>query len=166
MKTYILDIIPRIRKFSKKLDDLTALADKHWVVLDDVTNLKTVYIFRKNGVLLISLNGEIQKGKWEYLDENSIMIDMQEKSYLFRQGFIDPNVLALMLDGKNEFCLMINEVKFEESLDSLASVEHFLESEYLNQENDGVDYTEESETQIDDNATIPKWYQSNESLGF
>ena len=40
-----------------------------------------------------------------------------------------------MLDGKNEFCLMINEVKFEESLNSLASVERFLESEYNTYQN-------------------------------
>jgi len=135
MKTYILDIIPRIKKFSKKLNDLTTLADKHWVILDDDTNLKSVYIFRKNGVLLISINGEIQKGKWEYLDENSIMIDIKDKSYLFRQGFFNNTVLALMLDGKNEFCLMIDEVKFEESLNSLATVQSFLESEYNTYQN-------------------------------
>ena len=139
MKTYILDIIPRIKKFSKKLDDLTSLADKHWVILDDDTNLKSVYIFRKNGVLLISLNGEIQKGKWEYLDENSIMIDIKDKSYLFRQGFFNKTVLALMLDGKNEFCLMIDEAKYVDGLNSLLSVEEFLQSEYLSHETkDGV----------------------------
>lgn len=139
MKTYILDIIPRIKKFSKKLDDLTSLADKHWVILDDDTNLKSVYIFRKNGVLLISLNGEIQKGKWEYLDQNSIMIDIKDKSYLFRQGFFNKTVLALMLDGKNEFCLMIDEAKYVDGLNTLLSVEEFLQSEYLSPEfKDGV----------------------------
>ena len=67
------------------------------------------------------------------------MIDIKDKSYLFRQGFFNKTVLALMLDGKNEFCLMIDEAKYVDGLNSLLSVEEFLQSEYLSHETkDGV----------------------------
>jgi hypothetical protein len=45
MKTYIADIIPNIQRYSKRLDDLPSL--------------KTTYIFRSNGELLISENGTV-----------------------------------------------------------------------------------------------------------
>ena len=41
MKTFIADIIPRIQKFSQKLDNTTLLTNQHWVVVDEITNSKT-----------------------------------------------------------------------------------------------------------------------------
>ena len=73
MRTYISDIIPRIQKFSQKLDNLTLLTNQHWVVIDDIDNTKNVYIFRQNNELLISQNGKVEKAKWEYLGHNSLI---------------------------------------------------------------------------------------------
>jgi len=54
MKTYFSDLIPRIKKFSKKLDDLTLLTDQHWIVIDEIENSKNVYIFKKDYSLLLA----------------------------------------------------------------------------------------------------------------
>ena len=67
MKTYIADIIPKLQRFSQKLDNLTLLTNQHWVVLDELESSKTVFIFRSNNELLISRNGKVEKAKWEYL---------------------------------------------------------------------------------------------------
>jgi len=62
MRTYLLDIIPKIKRFSQKLDDLTILTNQHWVVIDEETDRKLVFIFReKDNQLLISGNGKIEK---------------------------------------------------------------------------------------------------------
>ena len=37
MKTFIADIFPKIQNYSQKLDDLTILANKHWVSIDNIT---------------------------------------------------------------------------------------------------------------------------------
>ncbi len=34
MKKYLLDIIPKIQRFSQKLDNLTVLLNKHWIIFD------------------------------------------------------------------------------------------------------------------------------------
>ncbi|KXK31195.1 MAG: hypothetical protein UZ12_BCD005000408 [Bacteroidetes bacterium OLB12] len=86
MKTYISDIIPKIERFSQKLDNLTLLTSQHWVVIEEINDSKTVYIFRKNNELLISQNGLVEKAKWEYLGHNSLLIDMKQESYLFRHA--------------------------------------------------------------------------------
>ena len=48
MRTYIADIIPKIYRFSQRLDELTKLTNQHWVSLGDINQNKRVYIFRTN----------------------------------------------------------------------------------------------------------------------
>ena len=62
MKTFLLNIIPKIQKYSKKLDDISVLTGKNWVVIEEEHENKIVFIFReKNNQLLISENGKIEK---------------------------------------------------------------------------------------------------------
>ncbi len=131
MKTYILDIIPKIKKFSQKLDDITLLTNQHWVVMDSIGKTKTIFIFRHNNELLISTNGKVKKGKWEYLGNQSLLIDLLDESYLYKHGFFDKNVLALKSDNKNEYAVLINENKFDGELNSLVKLNEFLEDNYL-----------------------------------
>ena len=132
MQTFIADIIPQLQKFSKKLDDLTLLTNQHWVVLDELENAKNVYIFRSNNELLISSNGKVEKGKWEYLGNNSLLIDRKDDSYLFKHGFFDENVMALKIDGKEEYAFLVNENRFDGELNSKEKVLQFLSNRYLN----------------------------------
>lgn len=131
MKTYFLDLIPRLKNFSQKLDDLTILTNQHWVVVDEITNSKNVYIFRTNNELLISLNGKVEKAKLEYLGNNSLLIDRKEDSYLFKHGFLDENILALKVDSKDEYAFLINETKFDGELNSINKIAEFLTKKYL-----------------------------------
>jgi hypothetical protein len=132
MQTFIADIIPQLQRFSKKLDDLTLLTNQHWVVLDELENAKNVYIFRSNNELLISSNGKVEKGKWEYLGNNSLLIDRKDDSYLFKHGFFDENVMALKIDGKEEYAFLVNENRFDGELNSKEKVLQFLSNRYLN----------------------------------
>ncbi len=131
MKTFLLDIIPRIQRFSQKIDDLTSFMNKHWVLMDDSLQSKVVYIFReKDNQLLISVDGEIEKGTWEYLGNNSLMIESNGRRRLFKHGFIDDSVLAIKVDGKDEYALFVNESRFENELNNLALVLSFLSDSY------------------------------------
>jgi hypothetical protein len=134
MKTYFSEIIPKIQRFSKKLDNLTLLTNQHWVAIDSINSTKTVYIFRPNNDLLISSNGIVEKAKWEYLGSNSILIDRKNESYLFKHGFFDENILALKIDGKSEYAFLVNETRFENELNTFESVAEFLNRLYLTPE--------------------------------
>jgi len=131
MKTYLSDLIPRIKRFSQELDNITLLTNQHWVVIDELSNSKYVYIFRSNSELLIAQDGKVEKGKWEYLGNNAILIERKEGSYLFRHGFFDENVLALKVDGKEEYAFLINENRYSGELDSIEKIFSFLEGKYL-----------------------------------
>ena len=105
--------------------------DQHWVVIDDIALTKNVYIFRSNNELLISQNGKVEKAKWEYLGNNSLLIDRKEESFLFKHGFFDENILALKIDSKEEYAFLVNETRYDKELNSLEAVGDFLQSKYL-----------------------------------
>jgi hypothetical protein len=131
MITYIADIIPRLQQFSQKLDNQTLLVNQHWVAVDNIGNVKTIYIFRSNSELLISTNGRVEKARWEYIGNRSLLIDRKDESYLFKHGFFDENVLALKVDSKEEYAFLVNENKFDGEVNSVERVLDFLQTKYL-----------------------------------
>ena len=131
MKTFILDIIPKLLRFSKKLDELALLTNQHWVIVNEIENSKIVYIFRSNFELLISQNGKVEKGKWEYLGNNSLLIEKANDCFLFKHGFFDENILALKIDGKEEYAILVNETRCGSEINTIQKVVEFLENKYL-----------------------------------
>ena len=131
MRTFLTDIFPKIQRFSDKLDNLTLLTNQHWVSIDDILSTKTIYIFRTNNELLISENGKVEKAKWEHLGNKSILIDKSNDSYLFKQGFLDENVLALKVDTSKEYAVFVNENKYDGELNSFQKVKDFLTLKYF-----------------------------------
>lgn len=135
MRTFIADIIPRIQKFSKKLDDLTNLTNQHWVSLGDITQVKRVFIFRGNNELIISENGKAEKGSWEYLGNQSLLIETKNESLLLKHGFFDENIIALKLDSTDSYAFFVNETKYNKELNSIEDVLKFLEGKYVKKSN-------------------------------
>ena len=131
MKTYIADIIPRIQRFSKRLDDLTKLTNQHWVSLGDINQAKRVYIFRANNQLLISENGRVEKGSWEYLGNQSLLLETKDGNYLLKHGFFDDNVIALKLDSTDSYAFFVNETRYNGDLNNISDILRFLDNKYL-----------------------------------
>jgi hypothetical protein len=131
MKTFLLDIIPRIQKYSKKLDLETQLKNNHWVCISDNSDKKTVFIFRSNNELIISENGIVQKASWELLSQNALLISMNQSTYLFKQAFQDESFMALSLDNHKEFAVFFNENKFQSTILSLNEIKTLLENKYI-----------------------------------
>lgn len=110
MKLYLQDLIGRLAKFSKKLDNTSLFIDKPWVLIDENSDYHK-YIFKRNGELIMSLNGQVQIGKWEYLSSaKSILIDRVADKILLNHSFFDPAVMILKIDGSiNNLFVLANE---------------------------------------------------------
>ena len=130
MKTFLSDIIPKIQKYSQKLDNLALLTNQHWIVIDEVSNSKTVYIFRSNNDLLISVNGKVQKARWEFLGNDSLLIETKDEMLMFKHGFFNKEILALQLDGQQGFALLLNEAVFSGESKSFKEIEDYLVKTY------------------------------------
>ena len=128
MRTYLLNLIPKLQQFSEKLDNTVLLTRQHWVVIDDETGIKVGYIFRPGGDLLITQGGRVHKAKWEYLGNQSLLVDKGEESYLFKHGFFSENFLALKVDSTNEYALLVTEKEFDSGIRTSKDVQRALES--------------------------------------
>ncbi|MCD8433527.1 hypothetical protein LNJ05_12220 [Tenacibaculum finnmarkense genomovar ulcerans] len=133
MKTYFSDLIPKIQRYSKKLDDLTNITNANWIIIEEIFNSKKTYIFRPNNQLIISTDGSVEKRKWEYIENNSLLIDIENESFLFKLGFLDANFFILKLDNKNEYLFLVNENIFDEYKNSINNISSVLENKYLTQ---------------------------------
>jgi hypothetical protein len=107
MKIYIENLLPRLKEFSQSLDRKEIFIDTPWITIDENNN-KQKYIFQRDGSLIMSLNGEVQIGKWEYLSvAKSILIDRIKDKILLNQYFVHASIMVLKLDGTSENNLIL-----------------------------------------------------------
>jgi hypothetical protein len=67
-------------------------------------------VFRPNNDLLVSVQGEVKKGRWEYLPAlNALLIEQSGHSQLFSQGFVNTGLLVLNRDETNDMFILINQ---------------------------------------------------------
>jgi hypothetical protein len=138
MNSYIADFIPRLKSFSKQLNNLTLLADKEWVLFDPISTERRIYIFRRNGELLISQQGNVTIAKWELIGEKSLLLNIEGKNYLLKHGFLDDSLFALKLDGKREYFIFIEESRFNHNINTLPAIEKLLTQKYISENVDEI----------------------------
>lgn len=130
MKKVIENFLPRIKKFSKRLNDETALKNQQWILIDE-TGLTTItYIFRDKNQLLISKNGNVLIGAWEYLTSEKILLNFEGNTYLYRNEYFDDKLLALKKDGSEIYSLFINEEFLNSFNNDIGKLETFILERY------------------------------------
>ncbi|WP_346855411.1 hypothetical protein [uncultured Draconibacterium sp.] len=89
----------------------TILIDKPWALIDNDGEIQKL-IFKKNNGLILSKNGTVTEGSWEYFPEaRALLINRGVDKLLLNEQFIDNNVLILKKDGTdNEFFSLANEI--------------------------------------------------------
>jgi len=110
MKYYLKSIVKQLQNYSASLDKTSILIDKPWAMIDEEFEMQKL-IFKKNKELVLSKNGKVQIGKWDYFPEaKSLLIDRNTDKILCNEAFIDKGVLILRLDGTdNQFFMLANE---------------------------------------------------------
>ena len=110
MKTYLLDVLNRYKRFSEILDVKTILCNKSWLIFND-SGEKEVYIFQEDGSLIISFAGKVTHATWQYLPVNkSLIIDSNEDAYMLHPAFVDENLFVLQQDGTDRFAFMNSDL--------------------------------------------------------
>jgi len=110
MKVFLQHIVQGLKHYSKSLDKKSILVDKPWALIDSDFEIQKL-IFKKNKELIMSKDGQVIMGKWDYLPEaKSLLIDRGKDIILCNEGFIDDSVMILKMDGtKNNFFVLANE---------------------------------------------------------
>ena len=110
MKIYLQNTVKELKNFSKSLNKKSILVDKPWALIDSDLEIQKL-IFKKNKELIMSKDGQVNMGKWDYLPEaKSLLIDRGKDTILCNEGFIDEGVIVLKMDGtNNNFFVLANE---------------------------------------------------------
>lgn len=110
MKDYLKNIAHQLKNYSKSLDKISILIDKPWALIDNEFEMQKL-IFKKNKELILSKNGQVQIGKWDYFPEaKALLIDRNVDKILCNEEFIDNGVMILKLDGtQSRFFILANE---------------------------------------------------------
>ena len=111
MKSFTTKFFQKNDIIKKDIKINNFLCNKSWYIFDEDTR-KEIYIFRDNNKLVISVDGKVTRGTWEYIAENhSVIIEADGQSVMLHPTFVDNNIFVLQLDGKNEFAFLIEESK-------------------------------------------------------
>lgn len=136
MKTFLLNIPNEIRNWNNTLDAKSVLCNQSWNVFND-EGVKEVYVFQKDGTLIASHNGKVTKAKWEYIPQNTSLIieNSDADTFMLRPAYYDKKVLALQVDGTDNYALMVDEKLLGQlMLDSLDTMKLYITDQSKYQE--------------------------------
>lgn len=130
MKLFLQNIVKSLNYYSKSLSKKSIFVDKPWALVDSDLEIQKL-IFKRNKELVMSKDGQVIMGKWDYFPEaKSLLIDRGQDKILCNEGFIDEGVMVLKKDGtKNDFFVFANE-NIVPDLDAYAYLEE-LKNHYL-----------------------------------
>lgn len=102
--------INSLSNLTKSLKKISILLDKPWALVDENGQIQKL-IFKKNKELILSQNGSVSIGSWDYYPEaRSLLIDRLTDKLLLNEVFIDENVIIMKKDGTNtNFFALANE---------------------------------------------------------
>lgn len=130
MSDFLANTLKKIKQTTKRQDNKTFITSHLWVCIGNENDLKTSYIFRNSGELLISENGNIRKSKWEALDFNNFLIEDCNACTLFKHQFVDKNILILSKDNSNDFFTFVDEGLYLNNVKELDQVAEYLTEKY------------------------------------
>lgn len=110
MQEFINNLIPRLKILSKSLDQVEVFVDKAWVYTDENNNIHE-YTFLRDQRLIVSFNGQIQKGKWELLPTGKLLLDIANENMMLENAFINKAILVLKKNGMEDQPFILFDIK-------------------------------------------------------
>lgn len=150
-----IDSFPVSKKIANKIPFISLevfkqhLINKNWVLLRNSEGHRQVYIFQKDQTLLISQAGEVDKGRWEEVGDNSILIEVGSKSTLYKPTHETEHLLILKIDGKEEYLHFVDEKLYEEGYKTTDKI-----NELISSANNSNEVKEEQSKEVPNNIGL------------
>ena len=106
LKYFVKSLAAKTLTLKKK----SILLEKPWALIDNDGEIQKL-IFKRDKGLILSKNGVVTEGSWDYYPEaRALLIDRITDKLLLKEQFIDDNVMILKKDGiENDFFAFANE---------------------------------------------------------
>lgn len=151
-------VIDKIQSINLKVSK-QHLIKKNWVLLKESEEERKIYIFQKDQTLLIANSGDVIKGKWEEVGDNSLMIEFDNKSTLYQPSYESESIFILKVNGKEQYLYLVEEKLYEEGYRSVEMVMGLITAHNKNSETPQTLYTITSiEEQKEQNRRVIFYY--------
>ena len=130
MNDYLHNTIPNLKPFNFEHHHDSLFINQQWVLVNGISNKKSVYTFKADNVLEISTKDNEIKTSWNINIQNTFTIETEDGSITVEAYFKDDDILVLNNQEKEEFALYINTTKYEDELNSIEDINTFLREKY------------------------------------
>ena len=120
-------VIDKIQSINLKVSK-QHLIKKNWVLLKESEEERQIYIFQKDQTLLIANSGDVIKGKWEEVGDNSLMIEFDNKSTLYQPSYESESIFILKVNGKEQYLNLVEEKLYEEGYRSVDMINNCIKN--------------------------------------
>lgn len=126
MKNYIVSIIPNLKKYSRKLNDISLLTQDGWALIDSSPSKSKIYYFKSDNELLITYRGKVKHGSWEII-HNNIVIKEDGGSFIFKLDFFNEHYLILGIDNQEGNIFFVKKSIYQKGINSFSAIENELD---------------------------------------
>ncbi len=124
MNQTIKNIIPTLRQFAQKIEFKNAIVGKIWVFPEESSVIHD-YEFTSDGKLYMSVNGNIQVGKWEILPSGRIVIDRVIDKIVLNFDFALDGIIVMKKTGNSEIPFLLYNKEIIRDGNLLGYIESF-----------------------------------------
>lgn len=132
MSHTINNIIPKLKQFANKIEFKNAIVGKIWVFPEEGSKIHD-YEFTSDGKLYMSVNGNIQVGKWEILPTGRIVIDRVVDKIMLNFDFALDGIVVMKKTGNNEMPFLL----YNKELIPDGNVLTYINSKYISPQSIG-----------------------------
>lgn len=104
MDAYLDFILPKIRHLGEDLYEESYYVNKPWLEFQDSDRFMDVvlHFFNPDGEYLRSVNGDVESGRWRYLESSNKLLIEHKDAQLFDLAYMDRNFFILRKHGEQE----------------------------------------------------------------
>ena len=122
-----------ILEYSLSSSELSMFLNRRWAIITPNDGPRETFLFKGSYDYVQTQKGIAQKGKWEFITVNTILItDKNEDSYVFERVFLEKNVMFFRLEDSERYAVFVEAEKHKEGMSTLAKVEEYLYTKYIN----------------------------------
>ncbi|MCB0382976.1 MAG: hypothetical protein KDD05_06675, partial [Psychroserpens sp.] len=114
MEEYLRNAIPNLKPFDYDRHHDALFINQEWVLVNGLSNKKSVYVFKEDNILEITRTATVIKTSWSLSITNTFSIETEDGLITVKAYFKDDDILVLSHQNKNEFALFINISNYTE----------------------------------------------------
>ena len=128
--SYLHETIPNLKPFDFERHHDSHFINQKWVLVNGISEKKSVYTFKEDNILEISRRDNIIKTSWTLNIQNVFSIETEDGLISVKAYFKDEDILVLNHQDKDEFAMYINTTDYEDEINSVADIQNYLKVKY------------------------------------